>query len=312
MSNPYTLENLADHLGTLNLKIQRMKQLEYVIDNYWKLQAASVITGPALAASLLEEAEASITSQSELGYLGDIPERCQFLVGLDPRPFQSAQTTLEEFAADVVELEDDPGNILNKVIGSWYGTAAGEFEDYFSAYENTQLIQAELYVCSVNACSSIFNILTASNASIGPLLAGAIDLADKIISSYEDNLEALTVALVVTVLGVLAGGLGFIAAAGAAVAAVGAVAGGTSALISGAYQIDQIEAALEAQDADGVIDTLSTALAELETAFHQVDDEVATEIEKVQNDWAAAKIAIPAPPGGDEVNPESFHHESSL
>jgi hypothetical protein len=147
------------------------------------------------------------------------------------------------------------------------------------------------------------------------LLAGAIDLADQIITSYEENFEALAVAIVVTVAGVLSGGLGFIAATGAiaggAIAAVGAAAGGASALVGGAYQIDQIAADLAATNSDELIDSLSSVLSDLESAFHLADDEIAAEIQKVQSDWGTAKIAIPAPPGSDEVNPESFRHESS-
>lgn len=86
-----------------------------------------------------------------------------------------------------------------------------------------------MFVSTVNAAASVYNLLTASGESVDLLLAKAIELADQINTTYDEALTELTV-----------------------------------------------------------------------------------ELRKVHEAWGTSKFVIPAPPGGDEIDTESFHHASSL
>jgi hypothetical protein len=114
------------------------------------------------------------------------------------------------------------------------------------------------------------------------------------------------------VVAIVGAGLSMGAAAGAALAITGAASGGVASLASGAYSFSQSEKQLSALNLQDLKDQLHLHLTEIEGPIVEADDEIAESIEALRAQWTMEKIAIPAPPGGDEVDIESFHHESGF
>lgn len=89
--------------------------------------------------------------------------------------------------------------------------------------------------------------------------------------------------------------------------ATGLVDRGQGALRSGS----QLTALRKAKDSKDFLNELHKALVYTEKIITDADDEIYENIEMVQSAWSMREIAIPAPPGTDEIDTESFHHESS-
>ncbi len=48
------------------------------------------------------------------------------------------------------------------------------------------------------------------------------------------------------------------------------------------------------------------------TGLRSADDENHAGIDSIRSEWSMREVAMPTPPGADEIDIESFHHESSL
>ncbi|RRR99372.1 hypothetical protein [Glycomyces terrestris] len=313
--NPYSLEQLDQDLYDLASKLHEMKALEQTIDEFWArvgVQAIPLVgTWFQLIYDEITSGQEGVIISSDAAVLEDLPDRCRRLVGIDSAPFHDAAALFESTAADMVGIEGAPGNILSN-IGNWYGDAAEAFEEYFSAYSPAQARQAELFASTINACSSLEAAALQANAAVQSLMAEALKMADQMIAAYKDTQKALEVNLVIGILGIAAAGFGVVAAAGAAAAIAGAASSGAGSLVSSIYAFSQIDAQLEASDSNTLVSSMSRNLASTETAIMQADEEIYSAIEALRGNWSMREIAIPAPPGSDEVDTESFHHESSL
>jgi hypothetical protein len=313
MAAPITLDELEQSLYDLAVKVSELKVLELAIDSWSPLAAAAaaVGTGPPFQAfynGALDQV-GGVISSGDYPDLGGIPDFCRNIISIDAEQFRGAAELLDGVAMDMVGLEGAPGNVLTK-IGNWYGDAAEAFEEYFSGYGPAQARQAELFAATINACASMDAIVTASQESVASLIEGACNLADELIKVYWETQEAMQTTMTLAVIGVVAAGLSAGAAAGA-LAVLGAVGGGASALAGGMYSFQASEKQLTAQNLDTLLESLSENFTQVETAIRDADDEIAENIDSLRHQWSMSGIAIPAPPGADEVDTESFHHESS-
>jgi hypothetical protein len=314
----YTLDILESDLYNLALKMNDIETLEQTVDQFWAAAAVNAIPVPGLGAAfwqLYSEIQAQnqariISADSEL--LGSLPDRCRRIVGIDHHQFEVAQAVFEEVALGMVDLYGAPGNILTS-IGSWNGTAAEAFETYFTGYEPAQARQAALLAAEINACASLTALVTQAKQAVKDLLAKTLVLADEMITKYKETLKALDVGLAAAVLTIVATGFGVGAATGATagLAATGAATGGAGSLVSSVYGFDQAYKNIEGQDRESLLDSASFMLGETETAIDTADQEIHDDLEKVRSEWSISQIAIPAPPGSDEISGESFYHDSA-
>jgi uncharacterized protein YukE len=313
VADRYTLDQLESDLSDLAPKVRELLALEGAVAEWDVLTAAASLTGGPSFPIYYEGALRQVDEQfpdGGLDFLGNLPDRCRRVVGIDPEPFRSAQGTLEAIAVDLVDLEGAPGNILGK-IGNWYGDAAEAFEEYFSGYAPAQARQAELLASAINACMSLDEMVTAAGKALRSQMKGAIELAQRLIEEYWAAQSALTVAVGVTVIGLATMGFGLAAAAGAA-ALASAIGGGAGALASGVYSIQQVEKEMSAKNLEEFIDALNTDLVEVEEAVNTADQEIYDAIDALRSEWTMRQIEIPAPPGAGDVDTESFHHESAF
>ncbi|MFC3493020.1 hypothetical protein [Glycomyces rhizosphaerae] len=316
MAEEYTLEALERDLYTLALKMHEIDNLEQTVDQFWTAAAVQAIpiAGPAfwqLYTEIQAQNEASIISADSV-LLGSLPNRCRRIVGIDQHQFIGAQERFEPVALDMADLYGAPGNILTN-IGSWSGSAAEAFETYFTGYEPAQARQAALLAAEINACASLTSLVVQSKAAVKNLLEVTIGLADEMITKYKETLKALAVGLTAAVFTIVATGFGIGAAAGAtaALAVTGAAAGGVGSLISSVYGFDQAYAEIKGQDRESLFDSISFTLGEIEGAIDTADQEIHDDLEKIRSEWSISQIAIPAPPGSDEISGDSFYHESA-
>jgi hypothetical protein len=316
MAEEYTLEALESDLYTLALKMNEIEKLEQAVDQFWTAVAIQAIpvTGTAFW-QLYSEIQAQndariISADSEL--LGTLPDRCRRIVGIDHHQFEAAQEYFESIGFSMVDLNGAPGNILSN-IGSWYGSTAEAFETYFTGYEPAQARQAALLAAEVNACASLTALVVQSKAAVENLLTQTLVLADEMISTYEKTMKALDAALVAVVSTIVAAGFGFAAAAGAtaAVTVTGTGVGAVGSLISSAYGFEQAYKEIEGQDRESLLDSTSKILEDIENAVDTADQEIYGDLEMIRAEWNISQIAIPAPPGSDEVSGDSFYHESA-
>jgi hypothetical protein len=316
MAEEYTLEALESDLYTLALKMNEIEKLEQAVEQFWTAAAVQAIpfTGAAfwqLYSEIQAQNDASIISaDSEL--LGTVPDRCRRIVGIDHHQFEAAQEYFESIGFSMVDLHGAPGNILSN-IGSWYGSTAEAFETYFTGYEPAQARQAALLAAQVNACASLTALVVQSKAAVKELLTQTLVLADEMISTYEKTMKALEAGLVAVVFTIVAAGFGFAAAAGAtaAVAAAGTGVGAVGSLISSAYGFEQAYKEIEGKDRESLLDSASKILVDIEDAVDTADQEIYGDLEMIRGEWNISQIAIPAPPGSDEVSGDSFYHESA-
>jgi hypothetical protein len=156
-------------------------------------------------------------------------------------------------------------------------------------------------------------LVTQAKQAVKDLLAKTLVLADEMITKYKETLKALDVGLAAAVLTIVATGFGVGAATGATagLAATGAATGGAGSLVSSVYGFDQAYKNIEGQDRESLLDSASFMLGETETAIDTADQEIHDDLEKVRSEWSISQIAIPAPPGSDEISGESFYHDSA-
>jgi hypothetical protein len=312
----YTLEALESDLYTLALKMKEIDDLEQTVDQFWAAAAVQAIpaAGPVfwqLYSEIQARNEASIISADSV-LLDTLPDRCRRIVGIDHHQFEGAQAHFESVAFNMADLYGAPGNILTN-IGSWYGTAAEAFETYFTGYEPAQARQAALLAAEINACASLAALVVESKGAVKKLLEETIGLADEMITTYKETLKALAVGLVAVVFTIVAAGFGIAAAAGAtaALAAGGAAAGGAGSLISSVYGFEQAYQEIKGQDRESLYESVSFTLGQIEGAFDTADQEIHDDLEEIRAEWSISQIAIPAPPGSDEISGDSFYHESA-
>lgn len=321
MAEEYTLEALESDLYDLALKMHEIDNLEQTIDQFWAAAAVQVIPGGGafwqLYTEIQAQNQASIIS-ADSDRLDQIPDRCRRIVGIDHHQFEGAQRHFEPVALDMVDLKGAPGNVMSN-IGNWYGDAAEAFEEYFAGYEPSQSRQAAMLVAQINACTSLTEIVKQAKEAVRALLEGAKKLADDLIDAYKESLKDLTVTLAVGVVTIAAAGFGLAAAgiaaaggaAGGATALAGAIGGSVGSLTSSVYSIEQVYVDLEASSGDDLIGSTSDLLKTTEDALATADDEIFADLEVIRSEWTISQIAIPAPPGSDEVSGDSFHHESA-
>ncbi|WP_026923557.1 hypothetical protein [Glycomyces arizonensis] len=314
MPVPQTPEELEQALYELAVNIHELKALETAIDAWNPLSAAAAAVGTGLPFKAYYEAamekEGAVISSEDSPDLGGIPDFCRNVYSIDAEQFSGAAEILDVVALDMVDLEGAPGNVLNK-IGDWYGDAAESFEEYFSGYRPAQLRQAEMFAAADNACASLKAMASAAKDSAGNLIDGALTLTAEMIKVYWEQQEAMQDTITIGVLSLVAAGLSAGASAGA-LAIAGALGGGVTGLAGSMYSFQLTEKQLTAKNVSSLLRNLGTRFGEVETALREADDEIYAAIDAVRSEWPMRKVAIPVPPGADEINTESFHHESSL
>ncbi|MCC3763582.1 hypothetical protein K3N28_10910 [Glycomyces sp. TRM65418] len=72
------------------------------------------------------------------------------------------------------------------------------------------------------------------------------------------------------------------------------------------------EKQLTANNLETLLTSLGERFSEVESAIREADDEICESIDALRSEWSMREIAIPAPPGAEDVDTESFHHASSL
>ena len=298
----YTLNDLESDLYDLALKMHEIDNLEQAVDQFWARAAVEAIpfAGPVfwqLYSEIQAQNEARIIS-ADSDLLGSLPDRCRRIVGIDHHPFEDAQEHFEAIAFDMVDL---------------YGAAAEAFETYFAGYEPAQARQAALLAAEINACASLAALVLQSKGAVNDLLEKALGLADQMITTYKETLKALAVGLTAVVITIVAAGFSIGAAAGAtaALGATGAAAGGVGSLVSSVYGFEQAYKEIEGKNREGLLDSVSGILEDIEDAVTIADQEIHDDLEKIRVEWSISQIAIPAPPGVDEVSGDSFYHESA-
>ncbi|GAA2126983.1 hypothetical protein [Glycomyces algeriensis] len=316
MPEDYSLQALDSDLYTLALKMNEIDNLEQTVDQFWAAAAVQAIpiAGTAfwqLYSAIQAQNEARVISaDSEL--LGSLPDRCRRIVGIDPLQFEGAKEHFESVAYGMVDLQGAPGNVLSN-IGSWNGTAAEAFETYFTGYEPAQSRQAALLAAEINACISLTALVGDSKIAVKSLLESSIKLADEMIETYKETLKALTVGLVAAVVTIAAAGFAAVAATGAtaALAVTGTGAGAVGSLISSVYGFEQAYGQIEGKNREELLSSISDNLRRLEETVSTADQEIFDDLETICAQWNIGQIAIPAPPGGDEISGDSFYHESA-
>ncbi|WP_335991597.1 WXG100 family type VII secretion target [Glycomyces sp. MUSA5-2] len=309
-----TADEVEMKLYDLAVKANELKALETAVDAWNPAAAAAAAVGMGLPFQAYYNAaidsQGGVISSGDYPELRSIPELCRNIFSIDPEEFRGATELLDAVAKDMADFQGAPGNVLTK-IGNWYGDAAEAFEEYFSGYEGAQARQAEMLAATVNACGSLASIVETSQESMSSLLTSANELADKMIQHYWDTQEAMQNTMTLVVLAVIAAGLSAGAAVGA-LALVGSIGGGVSALAGGMYSFQLSEDELSAQNLSTLLDDVCGKFTEVESAIRHADDEIFENIDALRSGWSMREVAIPAPPGADETDIESFHHESSL
>ncbi|MEU6246534.1 hypothetical protein [Glycomyces sp. NPDC047010] len=309
-----TAEEVDAKLYDLAVKANELQALEAAVAAWNPVAAAAAAVGTGLPFQAYYDAaiesQGGVISSGDYPELRTIPELCRNIFSIDAEQFRGATELLDGVASDMADLQGAPGNVLTK-IGNWYGDAAEAFEEYFSGYEGAQARQAELLAAAVNACGSMASIVEVSQESMSSLLTNANDLADKMIQNYWDTQEAMQNTMTLVVLGVIAAGLSAGAAVGA-LALVGSIGGGVSALAGGMYSFQVSEVELSAQNLNTLLNDVCTEFSKVESAIRHADDEIYDAIDSLRSGWTMREVAIPAPPGTDEADIESFHHASSL
>lgn len=316
MAEEYTLEALESDLYDLALKMHEIEDLEQAVDQFWTATAVQAIpfAGTAfwqLYSEIQAQNEARIIS-ADSDLLGTLPDRCRRIVGIDHHQFEAAQQYFESVALGMVELQGAPGNILSN-IGNWYGSAAEAFETYFAEYQPAQARQAALVAAEINACASLTALVAQSKVAVKNLLVTTSALADEMIATYKKTLKALAVGVTGVALTIVAAGFGFAAAAGATavVASVGTGVGAAGSLISSAYGFEQAYKDIEGNDRESLLEDASATLEDTEDSITIADQEISSDLEKIRTEWSISQIAIPTPPGSDEVSGDSFYHDSA-
>ncbi|GAA1689089.1 hypothetical protein GCM10009830_40810 [Glycomyces endophyticus] len=312
----YRLEELDSDIHDLAVKLYDMQALQQAAEAVHVLTPVTSLMNPFdsfwFKYETIRSEQGAVVSGNGYPELGTIPERCRTVVGLDPQPYIDAEAVFESAALNMSDLAGAPGNILTN-IGNWYGDAAEAFEDYFSGYEPAQARQAELFAVAINACASLHTVILQVNEAVRAMIAAAHLQADQMIQKYKDTQKELDNAAITAVLSVGAAVLGGVAATGAtaALTVTGSVAGGGSSLIQATFTLSQKHAELRAINPTEFVDTLAEAVSGIEDVIRSLDDELYAEIDAARSQWNMHQIAVPAPPGGDEVDTESFYHESS-
>lgn len=314
MAPVYGIDELQWHLTRLGDQVATMKTWEQLFDRLER----QVAINPALAtldmmaswiASQFDEEKAKILGASQLAQLNDIPERMAAIVGIPFQPFVQTAGSLSSVALKFADMSGDPGEILTRVIGQWEGSAADDFEEYFSAYEPAQLRQAELFANLVNGCTSIGEALIEFQKSVKSLVEAAWKVANEINASYEKELQrradAVVAAAIIVVTTVITGGAATGAAAGATYAS------GAISLAHNVVAASAEERQFKATDSETFIESLSDLLSILESSLDLVDSEVYSAIDAVRSEWSLTDSTIPSPPGAGDINEESFRHESA-
>ncbi|HEU5128278.1 MAG TPA: hypothetical protein VFU12_09845 [Glycomyces sp.] len=296
------------------MNIHELRALEAAIKAWGPIAAAAAAVGTGIPFTAYYEAakeqEGAVISSGDYPDLRSIPDFCRNVYSVDAEQFGSAAELLDAVAMDMADLEGAPGNVLNK-IGDWYGEAAEAFEEYFAGYRPAQMRQAEMFAAAVNACASLEAMATTAKEAVSSLVEGANALTAEMIKVYWEQQKAMQHTVSIAVLGVVAAGLSAGAATGA-LAVVGAIGGGATGLAGSMYSFHLSENQLTAKDLDSLLDDLSARFSEVETALRSADDEIHAGIEAVRSEWSMREVAMPTPPGADEIDAESFHHESSL
>jgi hypothetical protein len=168
---------------------------------------------------------------------------------------------------------------------------------------------ADLY--ELYACASLESIATHSKVAVSSLIKNANTLAEGMIKTYWDTQEAMQDTMTIAVVSVVAAGLSAGAASGAVVV-TGSLGGGCASLASAMYSFHLSDKELSVKTRQGLLDGTHQMLVEVESAMTEADDEIYQGIDSLRSEWNMREIAIPAPPGSDEVDIESFHHGSSL
>jgi hypothetical protein len=255
--------------------------------------------------------QGSIVGTGDLELLNNVPDHCTELVSIDPSPFAEAADGLSPIDLMFVDIEDDPGQILTKVIGSWYGSAADTFEEHLSRYSPVQARQAELSTILVNACTSVNEIVTACHQSVRNLIATASDTADAINQAYEPekkrlDKEVASIAILITGTVLTAG----TASGGASVAASTAV--GTANLAQNISIATMASKEFKAKSSEDFVDEISHHLSEIIGTLQEADSDIYRDINEAQSLWSMRDCTVPAPPKPDEFEEDSFYHESNF
>lgn len=314
MTAPATPEELEQALYDLAVNINELRALEAAIEAWGPLAAAAATVGTGLPFTAYYEAakekEGAVISSGDYPDLRNIPDFCRNVYSIDAEQFSGAAELLDAVAMDMADLEGAPGNVLNK-IGNWYGTAAEAFEEYFAGYRPAQMRQAEMFAAAVNACASLEAMATTAKETVASLIEGANALTAEMIKVYWEKQETMQNTVSIAVLGVVAAGLSAGAATGA-LAVVGSLGGGATGLAGSMYSFHLTENELTANNLDSLLDDLGARFSEVETALRSADDEIHAAIDSIRSEWSMREVAMPSPPGADEIDIESFHHESSL
>jgi len=306
----YTLEQLHEDLWYLNHKLEIMEALEYAIDNYWNFKDQFDGTWDE-AVAIASGEQGSIVGAGDLGKLGGVPETCSEIISIDPSPFTEAADGLSPVNLMFVDIEDDPGQILTKVIGSWYSSAADAFEEHLCKYSPVQARQAELSAILINACTSANEVVASCHQSIRNLIATASETADVINQTYEAEKKRLdkdvSSAALLIVGTVLTAGT----ASGAAAIATSTTVGATN-LAQNIATANMASKEFKAKSSDDFVDEINNHLVGIIGVLQEADGEIYGEINEVQSLWSMRECTIPAPLKSDEFEEDSFYHESNF
>lgn len=77
------------------------------------------------------------------------------------------------------------------------------------------------------------------------------------------------------------------------------------------YGFEQAYEKTEGNNRESLLDSLLNTLSRTEEAVGTADQEIRDDLETIRAEWNTSQIAIPAPPGSDEVSGDSFCHESA-
>lgn len=310
MTETYTLEQLHEDLWHLNHKLKIMEELEYAIDNYWNIKDQFNGTWDE-AVALSSGKTGSIVGKGDLEFLFNIPEQCIEIVSIDPSPFMDAADELSPTDRMFVDIEDDPGQILTKTIGSWYGSAADAFEDHLSKYSPTQARQREIISVLINSCISVNEVVTSCHQSVKNLITAASEAADLINSTYESEKKRLDHA-VATALVIIIGTALTAGTASGAVAAGATVSTGAANLAQNVYTASTTSKEFKATHSYEFVDELNKNLQYISTALQDMSETIHKEIDQIQSSWPMSDCIIPAPLKPDKFDEGSFYHETNF
>lgn len=310
MTETYTLEQLHEDLWHLNHKLKIMEELEYAIDNYWNIKDQFNGTWDE-AVALSSGKTGSIVGEGSLDKLSEIPEYCAAIVSINPSIFIDAANELFPIDRKFVDIEEDPGQILTKVIGSWYGNAADAFEDHLSKYSPTQARQKEIIAVLVNSCISTSEIITSCHESIRNLIATAAESADMINASYEQEKKRRDQA-VATAMVIITGTILTTGTASGPVAIAASATSGSASLSHSIFTASTASKEFEAKDSDDIVDEFNNHLGNIITQLQNADEDIRKEIDEIQSLWPMRDCVIPAPSKPTAFDEDSFYHETKF